>query len=193
MVQKGTIPQSWYLLLMKACGNDVFIFPIFSGRTSRPCQENPVGEVLLLARLVDDLSKTIIGTKRRINCGPQTIKTMPSRKRNVVYSTDSAAAKRCPRCGSYPCRCPKPKSLPSGEQTARIRREKKGRGGKQVTVIMDLKLTPDDRKKLAKILKQKCGTGGSIKDNNIEIQGDNRQKVAAELQRLGYKAKFVGG
>lgn len=123
----------------------------------------------------------------------QRLETMSPRKRNVVYSTDSAFSKRCPRCGSYPCRCPKPKSLPPQEQTACIRREKKGRGGKQVTVIMELKLTPEDMKKLAKQLKQKCGTGGSIKDGNIEIQGDLREKVAAELQKMGYKTKFVGG
>ncbi len=118
---------------------------------------------------------------------------MASKKRNIVYSTDSAFAKRCSRCGSYPCRCPKPKSLLPGEQTACIRPEKKGRGGKTVTVIMELKLTPEDLKELSKQLKQKCGSGGSVKDGNIEIQGDHRQLVAAELQKLGYKTKFVGG
>ena len=115
------------------------------------------------------------------------------RKRNVVYSTDSAFAKRCQRCGSYPCRCPKPKSLPPEKQTAGIRREKKGRGGKTVTIVMDLQLTPADLKALGKKLKQKCGTGGAVKDGNIEIQGDHREKVAAELNKLGYKTKFVGG
>ena len=118
---------------------------------------------------------------------------MARKRRNVVYSTDSAAAKRCPRCGSYPCRCPKPKSLPPEQQTACIRREKKHRGGKTVTVIMELQLTPQDMKALAKQLKKKCGTGGTVTDGNIEIQGDNRDKVAAELQKLGYKTKFVGG
>ena len=119
--------------------------------------------------------------------------TMSGNKRNIVYSTDSAFAKRCPRCGSYLCRCPKPKSLPPEEQTACIRREKKGRRGKTVTVIMELKLTPEDMKELAKQLKQKCGTGGAVKGGTIEVQGDFRQKVAAELQELGYKTKFVGG
>ena len=118
---------------------------------------------------------------------------MARKQRNIVYSTDSAFAKRCPRCGSYPCRCPKPKSLPPEEQTACIRPEKKGRGGKTVTVIMELKLTADDLKKLSKLLKQKCGSGGSVKDGTIEIQGDHRELVAAELQKLGYKTKFVGG
>jgi len=118
---------------------------------------------------------------------------MRGKKRNVVYSTDSAAAKRCPRCGSYPCRCPKPKSVPPEQQTAAIRREKKGRGGKTVTVIYDLQLTPDDRKALGKLLKNKCGTGGAVKEDTIEIQGDQRDKIAEELQKLGYKTKFTGG
>ncbi len=118
---------------------------------------------------------------------------MARKKKTFTYSKESAQAKRCPRCGSYPCRCPKPKSLPPNQQTAAIRRETKGRGGKQVTVIMELQLTSADRKKLGKQLKQKCGTGGAIKDGNIEIQGDHRQKVAAELQKMGYKTKFVGG
>ncbi len=74
-----------------------------------------------------------------------------------------------------------------------IRREKKGRGGKTVTVIYDLKLTPDDLKSLAKQLKQACGTGGTVKDGVIEIQGDHREKIAERLKGLGYKTKFAGG
>jgi translation initiation factor 1 len=118
---------------------------------------------------------------------------MSRRKRNPVYSTDSAVMKRCPRCGSYPCRCPKPKSLPPNEQEAHIRREKKGRGGKTVTVIMNLQLTPEDAKKLSKKLKQACGAGGAVKEDSIEIQGDNRDRVAEILEQMGYKTKFVGG
>lgn len=118
---------------------------------------------------------------------------MTRKKGRVVYSTDSAFAQRCPRCGSYPCRCPRPKSLPPTEQTAAIRREKKGRGGKTVTVIMELQLTPEDLKELGRLLKQKCGAGGAVKELTIEIQGDHRDTVAAELQKLGYKTKFVGG
>ncbi|MGB4870482.1 MAG: hypothetical protein WBP47_10540 [Candidatus Promineifilaceae bacterium] len=118
---------------------------------------------------------------------------MPAKKRNVVYSTDPAFKKRCPRCGSFPCRCPQPKSLPPDQHTAAIRRETKGRGGKTVTVIMDLQLTPDDLKELSKQLKQKCGSGGAVKEAVIEIQGDHRETIAAELRKLGYKTKFVGG
>jgi len=118
---------------------------------------------------------------------------MARKKRNIVYSTDPAYKNRCPRCGSFPCRCPKPKSLPPQQQTARIYRDRKGRGGKTVTVIRDLQLTPEDLVDLSKLLKQKCGAGGAIKDGDIEIQGDHREKVAAELEKLGYKAKLAGG
>lgn len=118
---------------------------------------------------------------------------MAQEKRKKPRYSDSAAAKRCPRCGSYPCRCPKPESAAPQDQTLRISREKKGRGGKEVTVIMDLDLTAADMKKLAKRLKKKCGAGGAIKEGSIEIQGDNREKVAEELQKLGYKTKFAGG
>ena len=115
------------------------------------------------------------------------------KKRNVVYSTDSAVAKRCARYNSYPCRCPQPKSLPPAEQVAHLHREKSGRGGKWVVVIRNLQLTPEDMKTLAKNLKQACGTGGTIKDGAIEIQGDQREAVAAALQKAGYKIKLVGG
>jgi translation initiation factor 1 len=118
---------------------------------------------------------------------------MAQKGRNVSYSRDSAAAKRCPRCGSYPCRCPRPRSLPPQQQTACIRRETKGRGGKTVTVIMELQLATADMQALAADLKKKCGTGGAVKEGTIEIQGDHREKIAAELQKLGYKTKFVGG
>ena len=118
---------------------------------------------------------------------------MSQRKRNVVYSTDPAFKKRCKTCGSFPCRCKKEKSLPPAEQTAHLHRSKKGRGGKTVIVIKELTLSADDRKALAKKLKQKCGTGGAVKDKDIEIQGDIREKVAGELQKLGYKVKNVGG
>ena len=90
-------------------------------------------------------------------------------------------------------RLPKVRSLPPQQQMAAIRREKKGRGGKDVTVIRELQLTPKDLKTLGKMLKQKCGSGGTIKDGTIEIQGDHREKVATLLQRQGYKTKFTGG
>ncbi len=114
-------------------------------------------------------------------------------RRPIVYSTDPNFSKRCPRCQQFPCICHKPKSLPPAEQTAAIYRERKGRGGKTVTVIRDLQLTPADRKALAKQLKKLCGTGGTIKGVDIEIQGDHREKLAEALRKMGYKVKFVGG
>jgi translation initiation factor 1 len=116
-----------------------------------------------------------------------------ARKRNVVNSTDPAYKKRCERCGSYPCRCPKPKSLPPQQQNPRVFRDRKGRGGKTVTVVRDLQLTPEDLTALGKQMKKKCGSGGTVKDGNIEIQGDHREKVVDELIKIGYKAKPAGG
>ena len=119
---------------------------------------------------------------------------MQRQKPKPVYSTNPDAATRCRRCGSDPCRCSrKARSLPPGQQVAHIRREKKGRRGKTVTVVYNLQLKPEDLKSLGKHLKQACGTGGTVKDGNIEIQGDHRDQVAAELEGLGYKTKFTGG
>lgn len=117
---------------------------------------------------------------------------MPLDDRPTVYSTDQEF-KLCPRCKRYPCRCPKPRSLPPQEQTAALHLEKKGRGGKTVTVIRGLQLSAEDLKSLSKILKTTCGTGGTLKGQDIEIQGDHRQKIAEKLRALGYKTKFVGG
>ena len=105
----------------------------------------------------------------------------------------TAVQKRCSRCGGYPCRCPKPKNLPPQQQTARIYRDRKGRGGKTVTVVRDLQLNHTELTALGKQLKKKCGAGGAVKDKAIEIQGDHRERVMAELQKLGYKAKLAGG
>lgn len=110
----------------------------------------------------------------------------------IVYSTDPPEPARCPYCGVAPCRCP-PAALPPRAQTARIQRERKGRGGKTVTVVSGLQLAPADLTALGKHLRQACGTGGTVKEGNIEIQGDHRERVAAELQKLGYKTKLVGG
>ena len=118
---------------------------------------------------------------------------MRNTKKRPVYSTDSARAQRCPRCGTFPCRCPKPKSLPPEQQTAYIHRESKGRRGKTVTLIRNLKLTPTDMASLCKGLKKACGTGGTVKEEVIEIQGNQREKVATELEKLGYKTKLAGG
>ena len=85
------------------------------------------------------------------------------------------------------------KSLPPQQQTAYLHRESGGRGGKVVSVVKNLILTEDDLKALAKKLKQECGTGGTVKDGLIEIQGEHRERMAEMLTKLGYKVKIAGG
>ena len=62
-----------------------------------------------------------------------------------------------------------------------------------MTVVRNLRLTPADLKALGKRLKKACGSGGTIKDGTIEIQGDHREKVAETLRAMGYRTKFTGG
>lgn len=91
---------------------------------------------------------------------------------------------------------PSPKergSLPSQQQTIYLHRESAGRGGKAVTLVKNLVLSAEEMKSLAKRLKQECGTGGTVKDGVIEIQGEHREKIAGLLMKLGYKVKIAGG
>lgn len=83
-------------------------------------------------------------------------------------------------------------SLPPQQQTVYLHRESKGKGGK-VTVLKGLKLTPADMASLAKTLKQALGVGGTVKDGVIEIQSQEREKIAGVLTKLGYKVKLAGG
>ena len=85
------------------------------------------------------------------------------------------------------------KSLPPQQQTAYLHRESKGRGGKAVTLVKNLTLSPADMKALAKKLKAVCGSGGTVKDSVIEIQGEHREKIAVALEKMGYKVKIAGG
>ena len=75
----------------------------------------------------------------------------------------------------------------------RVSRETKGRRGKGVTVVTGVELPADELKKLARDLKQACGSGGTLKQGAIEIQGDHRDRVVEELLRRGYAAKRSGG
>src|SRR5207245_6313469 len=77
--------------------------------------------------------------------------------------------------------------------TLKVGRETAGRRGKGVTTVFDLPLDDDGVRELAALLKQRCGTGGTVKDGRSEIQGDQRQRIVAELEKLGYKVKRVGG
>ncbi len=77
--------------------------------------------------------------------------------------------------------------------TLKVGRETAGRRGKGVTTVFDVPLDESGLRELAATLKQRCGTGGTVKDGRIEIQGDQRERIVAELERLGYRVKRVGG
>jgi translation initiation factor 1 len=87
----------------------------------------------------------------------------------------------------------KVQSLPPHEQTAYLHRDSKGRGGKTVTLVRKLMLSENDMKELATKLKQVCGSGGTVKDGVIEVQGEHREKIADALKKLGFKVKIAGG
>jgi translation initiation factor 1 len=83
--------------------------------------------------------------------------------------------------------------IPPKQQNLKIQASRKGRGGKTVTVISGFQEKPETLTALAKQLKAQCGTGGTVKDNEIEIQGEHKQKLLELLTKLGYKAKISGG
>ena len=85
------------------------------------------------------------------------------------------------------------KSLPPQEQTLYLHRDSKGRGGKTVTLVKKLVLSEEELKDLATKLKQVCGSGGTVRDGVIEIQGEHRAKIAGALKKMGYKVKIAGG
>ena len=116
----------------------------------------------------------------------------------LVYSTESDRI--CHKCAqpTVECACKKKKGKKQ-RQTApadgvvRIRREVKGRRGKTVTAVLGLPLDDKELKQFAKTLKRFCGTGGSVKDGVIIIQGDHRKTIQAEIQNHGYTVKLAGG
>ena len=83
--------------------------------------------------------------------------------------------------------------LPPQQQNLKVQATRKGRKGKTVTVISGFQSKPETLADLVKQLKTQCGTGGTVKENEIEIQGDHKQKIVEILTKLGYKAKISGG
>jgi translation initiation factor 1 len=101
----------------------------------------------------------------------------------------------CPHCGlpQKRCACRESPRAPRGDGVVRVRRETQGRKGKTVTTISGVPLPDDALGALAGELKRRCGTGGSAKDGVIEIQGDHRDVLVAELESRGYTVKRAGG
>lgn len=111
----------------------------------------------------------------------------------LVYSTEHG--KMCSNCAKplAQCSCGQKKATPKGDGIVRVLRETKGRKGSGVTLITGLPLAEPELAALAKQLKQRCGSGGTVKNGVVEVQGDHREVVLAELIRLGFQAKKAGG
>jgi translation initiation factor 1 len=110
----------------------------------------------------------------------------------LVYSTDGG--RMCPECRRplSECTC-KAKAVPIGDGVVRVSRQTKGRGGKSVTLIKGVALDPIALALLGKQLRMACGSGGTVKDGVIEVQGDHCELVVEELRKHGHDAKRVGG
>lgn len=116
-----------------------------------------------------------------------------TRSTALVYSTE--LGRTCPGCG-HPvkqCCCSRQQSRANSDGVVRVSRQTKGRKGSGVSIISGLPLDEAELKKLAKQLKKKCGSGGTVKNGILEIQGDHRQVLVDTLLKLGYKAKLAGG
>jgi translation initiation factor 1 len=127
-------------------------------------------------------------------------------ERRVVYDSDAVQPGRCPTCGKRLDRCTcgqtrparavrtdaQPLNVPR-DGVVRLLRDRKSRGGKTVTLITGLSGTHAALAALASDLKRLCGTGGTLRGDILEIQGDFRDRLRAELERRGYMVKIAGG
>jgi translation initiation factor 1 len=111
----------------------------------------------------------------------------------LVYSTESG--RMCPACRQpvASCACRQQSSAPAGDGIVRVSRETKGRGGKGVTLVKGLALDADALTALAKQLKAACGSGGTVKEGVIEVQGGHCERVVEWLKARGFTAKRAGG
>ncbi len=120
---------------------------------------------------------------------------MPDRNYSrTVYTTESGRV--CPDCGQpmVECRCKKQAARPKGDGVVRVSLDRKGRKGGVVSLITGLPGTDEELKALAAELKRRCGTGGTVKDGAIEIQGDHRDTLVELLKARGLKnVKKAGG
>ena len=123
-------------------------------------------------------------------------------ERRVVYDSDAVQPGLCPTCGKRLDRCTcgvarparvvsKSANLPR-DGVVRLLRESKGRGGKGVTLISGVAGSPAALQALASELKRFCATGGTLRGDIIEIQGDQRERLKPELERRGYQVKIAG-
>ena len=115
----------------------------------------------------------------------------------LVYSTETG--KICPTCQNPVSKCTCKKKISRSQANIkidgiiRVQREVKGRKGKTVTTVSGFQIGPDELKNLAAELKRNCGTGRSVKDGIIIIQGDHRETLITELKNRGFEAKIAGG
>ena len=117
-----------------------------------------------------------------------------------VYVTGIGRIKVCKRCGmpEGQCRCQRERSsevrpgIPR-DGVVRVMLDRKGRGGKAVTLVMGVPGEASEVTALGQSLKKLCGAGGAVKDDVIEVQGDHRDRIVARLTELGYKVKRAGG
>ena len=113
----------------------------------------------------------------------------------IIYSTGVGSL--CPNCrrAVRDCRCPQgaPGASPVKGAAVRVSREVKGRAGKGVTTVTGLPLAASEIDALATRLKKRCGSGGTVRDGVIEIQGEHRDVIVGELVKLGWPARKSGG
>jgi predicted translation initiation factor SUI1 len=126
----------------------------------------PEALALIEREVMDLAARLIVGGKRREAQEIATETAAPPAKKEVVRTSATVV---------------------------RLGRETKGRRGKGVTTVSDLPLDEAGLLELAATLKQRCGTGGTVREGRIEIQGDQRDRLAAVLESMGYRVKRVGG
>jgi translation initiation factor 1 len=121
------------------------------------------------------------------------MKSRASTTAGLVYSTDSG--RMCPTCrlALAQCICGKAASVPASDGVVRVSRQTKGRAGKGVTLVRGVPLDPVALAALGKQLKATCGSGGTVKDGTIEVQGDHCDRVIEALKAKGFVVKRAGG